>query len=100
MQITVTLHADYLARAVSLAVRKRYPSRRWEIVAIDANGTQFPIAVDGSPLPDFRLMRDAMTALESLKAPATIWAAPGQRRAYVRPATGRPAERAASCAAS
>lgn len=99
MNITVTLSPGYLARAVSLAVRKRYPSRRWEVVAIDSNGAQFPVMVDGEPMPDFRLMRDAMTALESLKAPESIWAEPAQRRAYVRPATGRPAERLASCAA-
>lgn len=99
MQITVTLKPDYLARAVSLAVRKRYPRRRWEVVAIDANGTQFPIAIDGQAAPDFMRMRDAVAYLETLDAPESIWAEPRQPRAYVMPGIGMAAERGRPCVA-
>jgi hypothetical protein len=110
MRVAVTLRPDYLARAVSLVVRRTgYKSRRWTLYGLDSVNCLHPVTVDGEPVPTFKTRREAVAYLGVLRVHGVevtrIWAEPrgriGNLRPHMPPAgtareVGRPAEWAAA----
>lgn len=73
-QVQVNLRSGYIARYVRLRVGKTITRRRWEIQAVDDNGTfTTNITVDGQSIPEFTTQRDAVAFLDNLPQ-ERIWA--------------------------
>ena len=73
-QVQVILRSGYMARYVKLRTGKSITGRRWEIQAVDDNGTfTTNITVDGQTIPQFTTQRDAVAFLATLPQ-ERIWA--------------------------
>lgn len=79
MNIQVHLPAGYVSRNVTLKVCRRYPRRRWDILAVDGMGTSFRVTVPRIPTDDFTTARHAAAVLATLPQ-GRFWAASDRPR--------------------